>query len=211
MARAAVEFLAEHQLQFAGGLVVAERHEHAPHPHLRLHVGDHPIPGARSLACANAIAALADDVADGDVVIALLSGGTSALIGAPVEGVRAEDLAALNTILLGSGLPIRATNAVRKRFAKWGAGRLALAFGPSAIHPVILSDVVGDDPIDIASGPVSPDPLSAAQVEQLLRETELARHLPLSMAAYLGAVRHGDRPETSKPGSPALEIGRAHV
>jgi glycerate 2-kinase len=207
MARAAVEFLAEHHLQFAGGIVVAERNEPAPHPHLRMHVGDHPIPGPRSLACANAIATLADEVAPGDRVLALISGGTSALIGAPVDDVRLEDLAALNALLLDSGLPIRATNAIRKRFARWGAGRLALAFAPSAIHPVILSDVVGDDPIDIASGPYSPDPLRAAEVEQLLRETELARRLPLSMAAYIGAVRNGDRPETSKPDSPAL----AHV
>lgn len=207
MARAAVEFLREHQLQFAGGVVVAERHEPAPHPHLRMHVGDHPLPGPRSLECANAIAALTDEVAPGDVVIALISGGTSALIGAPDEGVRAEDLTALNALLLESGLPIRATNAIRKRFARWGAGRLALALAPTAIHPVILSDVVGDDPIDIASGPFSPDPLRAQDVEQILRETELARRLPLSMAAYLGAVRSGDRPETSKPDSPAL----AHV
>ncbi len=211
MARAAVEFLAEHQLQFAGGIVVAEREEAAPHPHLRMHVGDHPIPGPRSLASANAIAAIADEIAGGDVVIALVSGGTSALIAAPVDGVRFGDLTALNALLLGSGLPIRATNAIRKRFARWGAGRLAVALAPSAVHPVILSDVAGDDPTDIASGPYSPDPLRAAEVEQILRETELARRLPLSMAAYLGAVRSGDRPETSKPDSPAFAHVRAPI
>ncbi len=211
MAQAAVAFLAEHGLPLAGGLVIAERHDPDTPAQLRPVVGDHPIPGPQSLACANALAALSDDVAPADVVIALISGGTSALIGAPVDGVRSEDLAALNALLIESGLPIRATNAIRKRFARWGAGRLAAAFAPSAVHPIMLSDVTGDDPADIASGPYSLDALRAADVELMLRETELARRIPLSLAAYLGAVRSGDRPETAKPGSPALAHVRAPV
>jgi len=217
MAQATAEFLAEHQLPLAGGLIVAERSERserseaALHPILRHCVGDHPIPGPQSLACADALAALSDQVAPTDVVIALVSGGTSALIGAPVDGVRGEHLAALNALLLESGLPIRAMNAIRKRFARWGAGRLAAAFAPSAVHPIILSDVIGDDPADIASGPFSADALRAADVELMLRETELARRIPLSLAAYLGAVRSGDRPETAKEGSPALAHVRAPI
>lgn len=207
MAQATAAFLEEHQLPCAGGLVVAERPAPMASPTLPVMVGDHPIPGPRSRVCADALGALRDEVAADDAVIALISGGTSALIGAPEDGVRGEDLATLTALLLESGLPIRATNAIRKRFARWGAGRLGLAFAPTPIHPVILSDVVGDDPTDIASGPFSADPLFATQIEQMLRETELARRLPLSLAAYLGAVRHGDRPETTKPGSPAL----AHV
>ena len=120
--------------------------------------------------CADALGALRDEVAADDAVIALISGGTSALIGAPEDGVRGEDLATLTALLLESGLPIRAPNAIRKRFARWGAGRLGLAFAPTPIHPVILSDVVGDDPTDIASGPFSADPLFATQIEQMLRE-----------------------------------------
>jgi glycerate 2-kinase len=207
MARAAVDYLAEHQLQFAGGVLIAAEACPPPHPQLTVEVGDHPTPGRRSLAAAARITALADEVAENDVVIALVSGGTSALTAAPVDEVRAEDITYFNELLLGAGLPIRATNAVRKRFARCSAGRIALAFAPATIHPIILSDVIGDDPVDVASGPWSGDPLTAHDVEQILRETELARRLPLSMAAYLGAVISGDRAETPKPGSVAL----AHV
>ncbi|HRQ79458.1 MAG TPA: DUF4147 domain-containing protein, partial [Gemmatimonadaceae bacterium] len=136
-----------------------------------------------------------------DVVIACISGGTSSLIGAPIAGVREEDLAALHALLLGAGVPIGRINAVRKRFSRWGAGRLAAALDCARVIPILLADVPNEDPSMIGSGPLSPDPLQAWQVERILRDAGLAMQVPLSIASTLGAMRAEAVAETPKPGS----------
>ena len=75
------------------------------------------------------------------------------------------------------------------------------ALAPAQLFPILLSDVPGDDIASIGSGPCAPDPLTAADVEEILRDARLATKLPLALAAYLGAVRAGSLPETPKPGS----------
>ncbi|MEY3701739.1 MAG: hypothetical protein RI891_1031 [Gemmatimonadota bacterium] len=150
--------------------------------------GDHPVPGPRSLVAAAALERLTQRVGPDDVVLVLISGGTSALIGAPIDGIRAVDLATLHTLLLGAGVPIGRINAVRKRFSRWGAGRLAIALHHARVVPILLADVPNEDPAMIGSGPVSPDPLTAGQVERVLREAGIATRLPLSIASTLGAA-----------------------
>ncbi len=166
--------------------------------------GDHPVPGPRSLVAAAALERLTQRVGPDDVVLVLISGGTSALIGAPIDGIRAVDLATLHTLLLGAGVPIGRINAVRKRFSRWGAGRLAVALRHARVVPILLADVPNEDPAMIGSGPVSPDPLTAAQVERVLREAGIATRLPLSIASTLGAMRADPARETPKPDDPAF-------
>jgi hydroxypyruvate reductase len=211
MAGAAIGALAERGSRLAGGIIVAAESAPAPHPAMESLVGDHPVPGARSAHAAERLGVLCDGIAGGDAVLALISGGTSSLIGAPVDGVSMQDLVRLHALLLASGLDIARTNIVRKRFSRWGAGRLAAALAPALVQPVILSDVPGDDPAAVASGPCSPDPGTARDVELVLREAGIASRLPLSLGAYLGAVRAGDRPETPKPGSPVFASVRPPV
>jgi hydroxypyruvate reductase len=211
MAGAAVETLAARGSSFAGGLVVAADSAPAPHPALESLVGDHPVPGDRSAQAAERLGVFCDGIADEDAVLALISGGTSSLIGAPVEGVPMTDLARLHELLLASGLDITRANIVRKRFSRWGAGRLAAALAPARVYPIILSDVPGDDPAAVASGPCSPDAATARDVELVLREAGIANRLPLSLGAYLGAVRSGDLPETPKAGSPVFASVRPPV
>ena len=125
MAEAAVRVLADRGQAPAGGLVVAPVAGPRPHPSIAAVVGDHPEPAAGSLAAADAHEGLVKQVSPGDSVWVLLSGGTTSLIGAPQPGITAPELKALYTQLLRSGLDIKAMNRVRKRFTRWGAGRLA--------------------------------------------------------------------------------------
>ncbi len=166
--------------------------------------GDHPVPGVRSAKAADRLAALCDRIGKDDVVLVLISGGTSSLVGAPVSGVRQEDLAALHALLLGAGVPISRINAVRKRFSRWGAGRLAEALHGAQLIPILLADVPNEDPAMIGSGPVTADALEAHHVERILREAGIAVQVPLSIAATLGAMRAGQIPETPKPGHGAF-------
>ncbi len=212
MAAAAIAGCESRGLHVAGGLVVASATDavrHAPaEPAATLAdgrieriVGDHPVPGVRSARAADAVAACLDRIGRNDVVIVCISGGTSSLIGAPIAGVRSEDLATLNALLLGAGVPIGRINAVRKRFARFGAGRLAAALDCARVIPVLLADVPNEDPAMIGSGPLSPDPLHAWQVERVLRDAGLAVRVPLSIASTLGAMRAEAIAETPKPGS----------
>lgn len=200
MGAAAVAACAERELSVAGGLVVGAA-AGAADAALEYMVGDHPVPGVRSAHAAERIAQLLERIGRDDVVIACISGGTSSLIGAPIAGVRPEDLAQLNALLLGAGVPIGRINAVRKRFSRWGAGRLAAALECAQVFPVLLADVPNEDPAMIGSGPLSPDPLHAWQVEHILRDAGLAVRVPLSIASTLGAMRAEAIPETPKPGS----------
>lgn len=203
MAGAAIAFLDAERRPLAGGVVVGAA-EAGGDPRLEWLVGDHPVPGARSARAADRLGALVERIGRDDVVLVLVSGGTSSLVGAPIAGVRAEDLAALGALLLGAGVPITRINAVRKRFARWGAGRLAEAMPGARILPILLADVPNEDPAMIGSGPVSPDRLEAAHVERILREAGVATRIPLSVAATLGAMRAGQVAETPKPGHAAF-------
>lgn len=204
MAGAAVAFLTDEQRHLAGGLIVGAHETPSPHPSIDSRIGDHPVPGVRSKAAADALGALTERIGKHDVVLVLVSGGTSSLIGAPIDGVRPEDLAALHALLLGAGVPISRINGVRKRFSRWGAGRLAEALAGAQVVPILLADVPNEDPSMIGSGPVSPDPLEARHVERILREAGVAVRIPLSIASALGAMRVGQRPETPKPGHAAF-------
>ena len=204
MARAAVAVLAERGSSPAGGLVVAPAADPAPHPSLALVAGDHPEPGPGSRAAAEALAEAAAAVRPGEEVWVLLSGGTTSLVGAPDDGLDPADLAALYTLLLGSGLDIAAMNRVRKRFSRWGGGKLARALAPARVRTYVVSDVIGDDLASIGSGPLVPDTATAADVRALLEEAGLLARLAPALRKRLAAVERGQMPETPKPGDEAF-------
>lgn len=204
MAIAAVDVLAAHGMEPAGGVIVAPRALPPPHAALQFLAGDHPLPGARSAAAANAIGNIAATVRPEDEVWVLLSGGASSLIGAPEGTVRAAELRALYTVLLGSGLDIGAVNVIRKRFTRWGAGRLASALAPARVRNFIISDVIGDDLGAVGSGPCVPDPWRAADVHLRLLEAKLWDRIPPSVRRALLAVERDPSLETIKPGDVAF-------
>jgi glycerate 2-kinase len=207
MAGAAFAHCTSVGLAVAGGLVIGTESGESPGPGIEVRAGDHPVPGVRSAVAAERLAAITERIGREDVVLLLLSGGTSSLVGAPIAGVRSEDLAALHALLLGAGVPIGRINAVRKRFSRWGAGRLAVALDCARVIPILLADVPNEDPAMIGSGPVSPDSLEARHVERILRDAGIAVQVPLSVASAIGAMRAGLMPETPKAGHPSF----AHI
>jgi hydroxypyruvate reductase len=205
MAAAAATSLEQPGNHVAAGVVVSPEAYPAPRTTISALVGDHPIPGARSVAAAERIAELAAGLNADDVALVLVSGGATSLIGAPLPGMRTDDLVALYELLLGSGLDIREMNAVRKRFARWGAGRLAVALAPARTHALIISDVESDDPADIASGPCTPDPNTVHDVIAILERTRLLGRIADPMRVYLAAVARGEIPETPRAADPVFE------
>lgn len=204
MARAAVEALRQWGLDPAGGIVVPPAPAPPIHRNLVLVPGDHPEPGAGSLAAADALGAAVSRIGPNDEVWLLLSGGTTSLVGAPVEGLTPAELTSLYNVLLGSGLDIAAMNRVRKRFSRWGAGRLARALAPARVLVYVVSDVIGDDLAAIGSGPCVPDPSTAAEVRRSLEEAHLWARIPESARRQLESTERGRTPETPKPGERAF-------
>ena len=205
MAAAAVQQLSAWGMAPAGGLIVSPEAEPSPHPALLSVAGDHPRPGAASLAAAGALENAASRVRAEDEAWVLLSGGTTSLIAAPIQGVPADDLSRLYQLLLGSGLDITAMNRIRKRFSRWGAGRLAAALSPACVKNFTISDVIGDNLASIGSGPCVPDESTASEIQSALAGAGLWEEIPASVKNALEAVLQGRAPETPKPGNPAFE------
>ncbi|MEO5816499.1 MAG: DUF4147 domain-containing protein [Gemmatimonadaceae bacterium] len=207
MAAAAAATLQRSLLTIAGGVIVSPEPMTSPYATVVALTGDHPLPGRHSFTAAQRIGDTAAGMRSDDVAIVLLSGGVTSLIAAPLRGMAESDLGQLFELLLGSGLDIRKMNAVRKRFTRWGAGRMALSLAPARTHVYVMSDVLGDDPGDIGSGPCAPDPWTVKQVVELLTQSHLLPRIAPAMRDYLTGVSRGLIPETPKPPHPAF----AHV
>jgi glycerate-2-kinase len=211
MARSACTSLLASRNSIVGGLVVSPSGDPPPYPTLVAASGDHPIPASRSFAAAAKIGELVAGRLANDVAVVLISGGTSSLIGAPLPGMSERDLVSLYDVLLGAGLDIHEMNAVRKRFSRWAAGRLALALAPAATHCFAISDVPGDDLPTIGSGPCVPDPTTAHDVIAILQRFELLARIPKTFREYLDGVARGRTPETPRATHPAFAHVQARV
>ena len=211
MATAAVTSLQRSLNQIVGGLIVAPNDARSPYGTLAVLQGDHPLPGPGSFAAAQRIGEMATRMKSGDVALVLVSGGASSLIAGPLRGMTDAEVTQLFDLLLASGLDIGAVNAVRRRFTRWGGGRLALAIAPAAAHCLAVSDVPGDDLATIGSGPSVPDPSTADDVIEILEDAKLLDRLPKSFRRYVDDVSRGAEPETPKAGHPAFAHGTARV
>ncbi len=207
MAGATIASLKRAMLTIAGGVIVSPEQEPSPHAALHAMQGNHPLPGRLSFTAADRIGETAVGMRSDDIAIVLLSGGVSSLIAAPLRGMAEADIGQLFELLLGAGLDIHEMNGVRKRFTRWGAGRLALALAPARTYSFAISDVIGDDPASIGSGPCTPDAMTIRQVVDLLHRTSLLSRLSPAMRDYLSGVARGSIPETPKSTHPAF----AHV
>ena len=139
------------------GLVVTRYGHACPTRHIEVVEAAHPVPDAAGLAAARRILALAGSAGPDDLVVCLISGGASALLALPAEGLSLADKQAMNTALLRSGAPIGVMNMVRKSLSAIKGGRLAAAIAPARAVTYLISDVPGDDPAAIGSGPTVPD------------------------------------------------------
>jgi hydroxypyruvate reductase len=178
------------------GLVVT-RHGHAvPCRHIKIVEASHPVPDAAGQAAARRILDLAQGARAGDLVLCLISGGGSALLALPAHGISMADKQAVNAALLACGAPIDAMNCVRKHMSAIKGGRLAAAVTPARLRTLLISDVPGDDPAVIASGPTVPDPTTYADARAVVARYGV--ELPASVAARFAA----EADETPKPGDP---------
>lgn len=197
MARGAIDALAEAGIRPAGGLIVAAHRPTEPSV-LPLRVGDHPVPDIGSLAAADAMANAVADVAPGDDVLVLVSGGTTSLCAAPCAELVARfghpapaqtAIANAVQVMLDGGLAIHEMNAIRRRLLRWGAGRLATALharGVRSVRVFAISDVLGDDPAVIGSGPCTTDPLDHDMLLTLCDAHGLRSNLDVDLARALG-------------------------
>ena len=139
------------------GVIVTRYGYAGPTKYIRVLEANHPVPDAPGLEATAALFEAVQGLTENDLVIALICGGGSALLPAPPDGLTLEDEQALNEALLASGAPISAMNAIRKQVSEIKGGRLAMAAYPAKVVSLVVSDVPGDDPAQVASGPTVPD------------------------------------------------------
>lgn len=142
----------------------------------------HPVPDQAGLAATEALFQAVRGLSKDDLVVALVCGGGSALLPAPPEGLTLEDEIELNRILLASGAPISVMNAIRKQVSRIKGGRLALAAHPARVVSLVVSDVPGDDPAQVASGPTVPDAATREEARRMIEAWRIA--LPPRLAEW---------------------------
>ncbi len=169
---------------------------------IRITEAGHPVPDAAGLAGAERIVALLDGLTPRDLVLVLISGGGSALLPLPAEGISLADYQALTGVLLRCGADITEINAVRKHCSRLQGGQMARLAWPAQVATLILSDVVGT-PLDaIASGPTVPDRSTFADAWAVLERYAIVDQVPASVRAHLQRGVAGLIPDTPKAGDP---------
>ncbi len=152
------------------GVVVARHGPIAQCQSIKVLQSAHPVPDAAGLAASQALISAVEGLNEDDLVIALISGGGSALLPSPPHGFSLADEIALNEALLASGAPISAMNVVRKHFSRIKGGRLAALAHPARVVSLIVSDVPGDHPAFVASGPTVPDESRSEEALRAIRD-----------------------------------------
>ena len=201
MARAVEEILGE---RLTAGQVNVKYDHTMPTRAVVLHEAGHPIPDEAGLAGGEAIAALLESVGQDDLVLCLISGGGSALMTLPVEGISLADMRILTDALLRKGATINEINAIRKHLERMKGGNLSRLAYPAQVISLILSDVVGS-PLDvIASGPTVPDGSTFAEAYGLLERYGLVSEVPPAISIHLQRGARGEIADTPKAGDPVL-------
>ena len=180
------------------GLVVTRYGYSVPCEHIEIIEAAHPVPDEAGLRAAERLRAFVGGLTADDVVLCLISGGGSSLLPLPLAGVTLADKQAINRALLASGATITEMNCVRRHLSAIKGGRLAAACHPARVLTLLISDVPGDDPIDIASGPTVADPTTCADALDIV----LRYSIELPPAAR--EVLESGRGESVKPGDPRL-------
>ena len=194
MARA----VADHWRQSLSGLVITRYGHGIECRHIEVVEASHPVPDAAGTAAAARIFSEVRGLGPDDLVLFLASGGGSALMALPAPGLTLDDKRQVTRALLKSGATIGEINCVRKHLSAVKGGRLAAAAAPARVVTLAISDVPGDDPATIASGPTVPDPTTFAEARAILAKYAITP--PPAVVRHLAEARE----ETPKPGDPRL-------
>ena len=187
------------------GLVVTRYGHHAPCRRIEVVEASHPVPDLAGREAAERMLKLVQGLGEDDLVLCLISGGGSALLALPAPGLTLQDKQAINRALLKSGANITEMNCVRKHLSAIKGGRLAAAAYPARVVTLTISDVPGDDPAVIASGPTVPDRTTFADARAILGKYQIRE--PAGVVEHLRAARD----ETPKPGDPRLARCETHL
>ncbi|WP_408311821.1 glycerate kinase type-2 family protein [Paraburkholderia sp. RL17-347-BIC-D] len=187
------------------GLVVTRYGYAVPCEHIQIVEAAHPVPDENGLVAATRMLELVSDLTADDLVICLISGGGSALLPLPAEGLTLQDKQEISQALLASGATISEMNCVRRHLSAIKGGRLAAACHPARVVNLIISDVPADAASDIASGPTVPDTTTCADALAVLRRYEIC-----ASPAAIALLENGST-ETLKPDDPHLPCIKTHL
>ncbi|QIG52096.1 glycerate kinase [Nordella sp. HKS 07] len=187
------------------GLVITRYGHGAPCRSIEIVEASHPVPDANGRDAALRMGELVKGLTADDLVLCLISGGGSALLAAPAPGLTLEDKQNVNRQLLACGAPISEMNCVRKHLSALKGGRLAAAAWPAQIVSLVISDVPGDDPAVVASGPTVPDPTTREEALAILRKYKF------DLPAHVWAFLETPAAETPKPGDPRFAKVRTEM
>ena len=187
------------------GLVVTRYGYGVPCTRIEIVEAAHPVPDAAGLAAAGRICALVSDLTPDDTVLCLISGGGSSLLVSPLDGITLEDKQAVSRALLKSGASISEMNCVRRHLSAIKGGRLAAACHPAKVITLLISDVPGDNPSDIASGPTVGD---ATTCDDALA---IVRRYAIELPATVREVLDSGRGESIKPDDARLARTETHL
>jgi hydroxypyruvate reductase len=199
MAQALAGLLGEH---IAGGVINVKYGHALGLRGIDVREAGHPLPDAAGYRGARAIAEVAAAAGEEDLLFCLFSGGGSALLPYPTDAISLEDMSKTTQLLLRAGATIDEINAVRKHLSNVKGGRLARLASPATVISLILSDVVGDAPGTIASGPTAPDPTTFQGCLEIVNRYGLKNDIPAAVMALLQRGAGGSLPETPKPDDP---------
>ena len=208
MAAALEEILGE---AIADGIVLVKYGHTAPLRRIRTVEAAHPVPDENGLAGTGQLVSLVEKAGERDLVICLLSGGGSALLIDAPPGCSLSEVQPFFGLLLASGADITEMNTVRKHLSAVKGGGLARAAFPARVVSLILSDVIGDPPDVIASGPTVADPTTFADALRIVEKYGLTERAPAALLEHLQKGLRGEVPETPKASDPALAKTANHL
>jgi hydroxypyruvate reductase len=187
------------------GMVITRYQHGLPCQRIKVLEASHPLPDGRGAEAALHMLDQVRQLGEEDLLLVLLSGGGSSLLAVPAGDIQLEDLREVTRALLASGAAIQDINTVRKHLTRFSGGRVA-ALSKAPVMSLIISDVVGNDPTHIASGPCAPDPTTYADALAILKRHAIS--LPHSVQLHIEMGIKGNIPETPKPGDPLFNHTR---
>jgi hydroxypyruvate reductase len=199
MAQAAERVLGR---RITAGLINVKDGHTAPLRRIELNQCGHPVPDERGAAGSARIAQIAAAAGRDDLVLCLVSGGASALLPLPAEGITLAEKQATTRLLLACGATIHEINAVRKHISRIKGGQLARLAAPARVESLLLSDVIGDNLDVIGSGPTAPDASTFATVAAIFDRYAIRTRVPASVRTRIERGARGEIPETPKPNDP---------
>lgn len=191
------------------GLVVTRYQHSLPTRRIEVIEASHPLPDGRGAETAQRMLAQAATLTRNDLLLALISGGGSSLLALPVAGISLQSLRRVTRALVNSGATIQDINTVRKHLTQLAGGQLARAAGAACVHALILSDVVGDDPTHIASGPCCADPSTFGDALAILDRFRIEADAAVHTHLQRGAA--GEFADTPKPGDACFARTENHI